>query len=396
MPIARIRTLDPEAISFLAARLAASGFQLKFSAPNDTDSDDADLEIIVTRMDSATALQQARIQAEEMGVDVTVMPGALDVSTSLPVLLPEQSATPVLDETPTQEAFAEHHSPASTPGHPARWTTPYHADVPENANEFVSGGAPNSDETQSFEPPRTSAADAISSRLKQSAESLAAFTQSSATRLSEWNRRTAEARAQRRAERERTAKLQHENRERLAREAEQRRLLEVPNTAGGAAAASDENSVSKLRLVSPPRTSRRLSQRDQNYRRAAVIAAILLLAIMLGWGVIGKRSPANPIGNSNLSNVQQQTPFGAASVSAPVQTAAPNLRPAANPHPPSVRTTRHKPTPTHHTRTSNIRHRAARSSSDDGEVVVRHFGSKPVAQQAKAKTKDGVKVISEE
>src|SRR6185369_17671105 len=155
------------------------------------------------------------------------------------------------------------------------------------------------------------------------------------------------------------------NRERLAREAEQRRLLEVPNTPP-AAAASDENSASKLRLVSSPRTSRRLSQRDQNYRRAAVIAAILLLAIMLGWGVIGMRSPANPIGNSNLSNVQQQTPFGAASVSAPVQTAAPNLRPAATPHPPAVRTTRHKPTPTHHSRTSNLRHH--RSSSGDGEV----------------------------
>jgi hypothetical protein len=59
-----------------------------------------------------------------------------------------------------------------------------------------------------------------------------------------------------------------------------------------------------------------------------------------------------------------------------------------------VRTTRHKPTPTHHTRTSNLRHH--RSSSGNDEVVVHHFGSKPVAQQAKAKTKDGVKVISEE
>jgi hypothetical protein len=394
MPIARIRTLDPEAISFLAARLAASGFQLKFSAPNETDLDDADLEIIVTRMDSATALQQARIQAEEMGVDVTVMPGALDASTSLPTPSLEQPAAPVLDETPAQETFADHYAPASTPVHPARWTTPYHADVPEDANEFVSAGVPDPDETQGIEPPRTSAADVISSRLKQSAESLAAFTQSSATRLSDWNRRTAEARAQRRAERERTAEVERENRERLEREAEERRLLEVPSTPP-AAPASDEVTASKLRLVSPPRTSRRLSHRDQNYRRAAVIAAILLLAIMLGWGVIGMRSPANPIGNSNLSNVQQQTPFGAASVSAPVQTAAPNLRPAAIPHP-AVHTTRHKPTPTHHTRTSNLRHHTARSSSDDGEVVVRHFGTKPVAQQAKAKTKDGVKVISEE
>jgi hypothetical protein len=36
------------------------------------------------------------------------------------------------------------------------------------------------------------------------------------------------------------------------------------------------------------------------------------------------------------------------------------------------------------------------AANNDSEVVVHHFGTKPVAQQAKAKTKDGVKVISEE
>jgi hypothetical protein len=36
------------------------------------------------------------------------------------------------------------------------------------------------------------------------------------------------------------------------------------------------------------------------------------------------------------------------------------------------------------------------SSGEDDEVVIRHFGVKSVAQQAKAKTKDGVKIITEE
>jgi hypothetical protein len=393
MPIARIRTLDPEAISFLAARLAAAGFQLQFSGPNDTDLNDADLEIIVTRMDSATALQQARIQAEEMGVDVTVMPGALD--TVAPAPSSDQAPEPVI-ETSAHETYSDRQElPASTPGHPARWTTPYHADLPEDANEFVHAQASDPDETQPLEPSQPSAADAIASRLKHSAESLAAFTQSSAARLADWNRRTAEARAQRRTERERQERAEQQNREQLARENEQRRLLELPNTPGPY--ASDKTSSSKPRLASTTKFSRRLSHRDQNYRKAAIIAAALLLAIMLGWGLIGMRSPANPIGGSNLSNVQQQTPFGAASVAAPVQTAAPSLRPAANPHSPAVRAARSKPAPTHHARNSNIRHRTARSSSsNDREVVVRHFGSKPVAQQAKAKSKDGVKVITEE
>ena len=390
MPIARIRTLDPEAISFLAAGLAASGFQLKFSAPNDIDPDDADLEIIVTRMDSATALQQARIQAEEMGVDVTIMPGALD--TFVPVPSSEAVPDPVLDKVSALEHTSA--TPESVPGHPAPWTTPYHAEV---SNEFVSTRASSPDETQALEPTHASAGDVIASGLKRGAESLAAFTQSSATRFAEWNRRHAEARAERRAQREREAKLQRENRERLAREDEQRRLLEFPNTLPPATASiSGESLSSKLRLASTHSSSRRISRRDQNYRRAAITAAALLLALILGWGVIGMRGPANPIGGSTLTNVQQQTPFGAASVSAPVQAPAPNLRPAAASQSSAV-TPSHKPVETRHARISTHRHRASRrSSDDDGEVVIRHFGTKSVAQQTKAKTRDGVKIITEE
>ena len=393
MPIARIRTLDPEAISFLAAKLAASGFQLKFSAPNDIEPDDADLEIVVTRMDSATALQQARIQAEEMGVDVTVIPGALDSfgAAAASEVTPER----VPDETSALEPQMEQTRviPESTPGHPAPWTTPYHAEVPR---EFVTAATPDPDETQSLEPSRPSAADAIASSLKQGAESLAAFTQSSAARFAEWNRRHAEARAERRAEREREQKESRDNREMLAREDEQRRLLELPDRSASASASGDK-SPSKLRLVSAGKAARRLSQRDQNFRRAAITAAAILLAIIGGWGLFGMRGPANPIGGSKLTNVQQQTPFGAASVSAPVQAPAPNLRSASSPRPSAVSANRNKPAPTHHARVSTRRHRATRhSSADDGEVVVRHFGSKSVSQQAKVKSHDGVKVITEE
>ncbi len=395
MPIARIRTLDPEAISFLAAKLAASGFQLKFSAPNDTEPDDADLEIVVTRMDSATALQQARIQAEEMGVDVTVIPGALDsfVAATASEVMPER----VPDETSALEPQIGQTSaiPESTPGRPAPWTTPYHAEVPR---EFDTAATPDPDETQRLEPSRPSAGDAIASSLKHGAESLAAFTQSSTARFAEWNRRHAEARAERRAEREREQKENRENREMLAREDEQRRLLELPDKpASVSASASGERVLSKLRLVSAGKSSRRLSQRDQTFRRAAVTAAALLLAIIGGWALFGMRGPANPIGGSKLTNVQQQTPFGAASVSAPVQAPAPSLRPTSSPRPSAVSANSNKPAPTHHARVSPRRHRATRhSSSDDGEVVIRHFSTKSVSQQAKAKSHDGVKVITEE
>ena len=48
MPIARIRTSDPEAISFLAAKLAESGFQVQFAVPGERVSGDVDLDITVS------------------------------------------------------------------------------------------------------------------------------------------------------------------------------------------------------------------------------------------------------------------------------------------------------------------------------------------------------------
>lgn len=50
MPIARIRTSDPEAISFLAAKLADSGFQVQFARPGESLSGEVDLEITVNRI----------------------------------------------------------------------------------------------------------------------------------------------------------------------------------------------------------------------------------------------------------------------------------------------------------------------------------------------------------
>jgi len=77
MPLARIRTFDPEAIAFLAAKLAASGYQLQFAKPGEELAEEADLDITVTRMDVPAALKQAQLQAEQLGVDITIMPGVL-------------------------------------------------------------------------------------------------------------------------------------------------------------------------------------------------------------------------------------------------------------------------------------------------------------------------------
>ena len=410
MPIARIRTFDPEAVSFLAAKLAASGFQLQFAAPGEQQLEEADLDITVTRMDSATALEQARLQAEEMNVDVTVMPGALVVPKPEFASVEDVAVGPAEIQQPESTGHAGENI---TRSQQAPWTTPYHADLPDEPEEFITVEAPQTDDSsqpdfllqpdfaeEAAEPTSSRAeeiAHAAADGLKRGAEAVGNLASFSATRLAEWKRRTGEAIERRRAQREqeRAAALEHQRRqEELAMQAGQLHPHDnppVPET------ASFEIEDLKPKLVSrAPLKSRTLYGRDRRFRNAAVAAALVIAGAMIGWSLAGLAGPANPVRNS-LANVQQQTPFGAASVTAPTQSFAARPATIAQAQPVNTAT---KPNPKRIARTSHpkARHRAAhrKVSTDDPEVVVHHFGTKPEAQQAKAKTKDGVKIITEE
>jgi hypothetical protein len=397
MPIARIRTFDPEAISFLAAKLAACGYQLQFAAPGEDQLEDADLEITVTRMDSATALEQARLQAEDMDVDVTVMPGVLTASE--PPFAAEPEIKSEAEQSPEAIVVAEDNT-ASSPAI-AAWTTPYHVDVLDDSESSLPEPAYR-EEPQPIHSRTQEAADAIAVGLKRSADVLGNFAASSAERMREWKHRTSEARELRRAQREQESAAvvaEQSRKEEAGLKAEQlhqQSLRETPPVLHPVAPVPVADSRPRL-VANASLRSRSLYGRDRRFRNAAVAAALVIAGAMIGWSLAGLGGAANPLQNS-LSNVQQQTPFGAASVSAPAQglVAPPH---AATVAPPPVRTVA-KPTPTRATRTARVRtrhHSVRRSASvDDGEVVVRHFGTKPVSQQAKAKTKDGVKIITEE
>jgi hypothetical protein len=400
MPIARIRTFDPEAILFLAAKLAASGYQLQFAAPGEDQLKDADLEITVTRMDSATALEQARLQAEDMDVDVTVMPGVL-TAPGLPFAAPPEVKA---EAEHSPEAIVAEDDPTLSSAI-AAWTTPYHVDVPDDSESAV--------RTQASEAPLREVAAPIHSRtqeatetiltgLKRSADVLGDFAASSAERMREWKRHTSEARDLKRAKHEQelaAAMAEQKRKEEADLQAEQihqASLRENPPILQAAAPVPVTNPRPRLVTRAPLRLQT-LYSRDRRFRNAAVAAALVVAGAMIGWSLAGLGGPANPLQNA-LSNVQQKTPFGSASVSAPTQGfAAPPHSATIAPAP--VRTVA-KPTPTRATRTvhTGTRHHSAHrsASADDGEVVVRHFGTKPVAQQAKAKTKDGVKIITEE
>jgi hypothetical protein len=414
MPIARIRTFDPEAVSFLASKLAASGFQLQFANPNETDLEEVDLEITVTRMDSETALEHARLQAEEMDVDVQVMPGVFVASE------PEHSAMPDAMISAEQEQSVEYDEETEIEAAPvleervapthsvAPWTTPYHADLSEPPSEAIEAQNPEHHDQVEAEPIARQShgpVKAIRDEVRHGAELLGNFVQSSSERLADWRRRTAEARERRISEGERelaAAREEQTHNETLAMEVERRRLQAFRDSASLERPAREAEIAPKPQLVpSAPARERTLYGRDRRYARAAIAAALVIAGAMIGWGIAGVGGPASPI-RSNLSNVQQQTPFGSASVGAPVQSATPAPRPPATSKSPAKHIGSGKPIPTRPARSSRTAtaHRSTRPrhtySANDEEVVVRHFGAKPQAQQAKAKTKDGVKVISEE
>ena len=412
MPLARIRTFDPEAIAFLAARLAASGYQLQFAKPGEELPGEADLDITVTRMDVPAALKQAQLQAEQLGVDITVMPGVLRAPEPEIVAAPvEVVPEPVADIPAEPPAFYE------TPAVPetveaeetAAWEpAPYYE--PSSQPSVEPEPAELSPYAQGAEIPRgPSKLEEVSQSaqevLSRSLGALNSFGESSREKLDEWKRRYSEAQAQRRVDREqrRLAALEEEQRREAQRQEEETRLRKEEATKAPVVEIHQPPVPNEhYRQAAPVRPrlvvteSRPMRERDRNYRRAAVAAAVVVAAGMLVWGLTGRGGPANPLGKLGVSNVQQQVPFGAASVAAPAQPI-----PAAASRPTQTRrrqASKPKPNaarPVHSQRRPAVP-RNYFAANDDSEVVVRHFGTKPVAQQAKAKSKDGVKIISEE
>lgn len=139
--------------------------------------------------------------------------------------------------------------------------------------------------------------------------------------------------------------------------------------------------------------SRRIRHRE--YRRAAAVAGVLTLVIMVLWIVLASRRPADPLTTPDLvrsNTVEQSSPFGAAKVPAPAQG-----QPQAGPQAPAqgpgkaAKPAAAKPNPAKQPR----RTRTA-TADDDDEVVVRHFGAKSTnANESGGTTKDGVKVFSD-
>ncbi len=357
MPLARIRSFDPEAIAFLAAQLAQSGYTLQFVRPDETALEPADLELTVVRRDLDEALRTAQAEAERLGVDVTVLPGVV------PVAAPD-AATAVLE--PAMEPV-DIPAPAQFPSvveMPARVEIP--AASLQEAEGTLTAARTNVIEMAKVSSAKTAHAlsrglgkavggfetltGSIGRGLAGGKENLLEFGDSTANRLKDWKLRIVTARA-------------------LRREARPLVTLEA-------------DTMKPKRAVG----SKPFPLLVWIYKGAAV-AAVLAAAAIVGWTLAGYVDPANPPAKPTgpSPTAQERAPLGPTNASTATAPLAP-VRIAEK--------TTSKPKAAVASRTP----RTAASEDDDfgPEVVVRHFGQKPVAEQAKFKTRDGVKVISEE
>jgi hypothetical protein len=362
MPIARIRSFDPEAIAFLAAQLAQSGYTLQFVRPDETVLEVADLELTVVRRDLDEALRTAEDEAERLGVDVTVMPGAI------PIPEPVVTVAPVAPAAEPLSHVADIPEPAAFPGEvempaarqvPAIAAREINRDVAREKPTWVQVTQDSSEKTahllgrglgkaiDGFEV----LSDSVERGVAKCKDDLVEIGGSTATRISDWKMRLHTAQARRKAS--------------------QAEMFVPP--------------VAKARNLY--RRPKPLWLRERIYK-GAVVAAVLAVAAIIGWTLAGYAGPANPVGKgTGLSTVQEQVPFGPASASAPTAAIVPaRLSEKANSKPAATQAASHA--------------RVARHD-DDQEVIVRHFDRKPAAVQAKSKshdivTRDGVKIISEE
>src|SRR5437764_6141484 len=80
MPLARIITRFPEYASALSQQLQLEGYSIEVTAPGEIHGRTADLEIDFALCNPAEALQRASRRATELGADIVVASGVLELA----------------------------------------------------------------------------------------------------------------------------------------------------------------------------------------------------------------------------------------------------------------------------------------------------------------------------
>ena len=447
MPVARIITTSPAESEELRRQLTAAGFSVKFAAPNE-EFTDADIVVAAANVHSDYALQYASEVAAEADADVIVAPGVVAGSAdqweralSPPTPVPPISVVeePIRQEPSTPAAAVLFGNAQDVKPAESNFRDGVGQAVTDYSSRIV-------DAWQSFRQKRELAAE-----RKRLAREQREIEREDQRRVLHQQRMEAEARMasererlrlQRQAEQERLRREQEEmrraieeeraraaERESLAIEQERARVAEeqkhqaleqvlarasahqrmaqqlsaqpAPIAPVNAPPMPVSTAAPTRRVPSyarrPPAPRRGVAPRppgrDRRFQRAAFLASVAALLVMLGFALALNIHPTSPMSHSMVQNpVQEKSPFGAASITPVTTTPGPAAKPVAQPvshmavpqadKPPAAKP---KPSPTRTRRASRDNYVA------DDEVVVHHYGqTAPPKHPPSTQTRAGI------
>jgi hypothetical protein len=400
MPLARIITRSPEHTSALSQQLQLEGYSVEVAAPGEVHAQPADLEIDFALCNPAEALQRASRQASELGADLVVASGVLELAMQpvpvAPVKLQPDEVVEVHaqpeEQTVPMEVVSSESIPAEVVAMPSGEEETSHELPSYNAHFARNLGAQLGEALAVL----GMAAVDLRKRLAGHLRAAVASTRSSiASRTHEYQERI----RQRAAEKQAAQEQQHA--EIASQQAEAQRLTDVDLPAQqqleselvAAAATLVPRPSPGVPVFAAPQSKMARKQRASLQLRGiftGAAAASVLFVVGLLLANVHQKSPLLP--SMTQTSVEQHVPFGAIIVQGtPSHSTVTATRPqVVTPSPkPQTRessqaTARKKPHPYH-------RRVAAHESDDDvtvDDVTVRHFPSpvrRPIQQQAKFK-----------
>src|SRR5438270_8912478 len=111
MPLARILTRNPERTADLSTQLKQQGYSVEVARPDQTNLAPADLEIEFEICERADVLDRAADLATELGADVAVAPGVLQMapkSVTEPIMYGSTAPQPLAHEPVVPQLVLSH------------------------------------------------------------------------------------------------------------------------------------------------------------------------------------------------------------------------------------------------------------------------------------------------
>ncbi len=396
MPLARIITRFPEHTSTLSQQLQLEGYTVEIAAPGELHIQPADLEIDFALYSPAEVLERASRRAAELGADLVVAPGVLELAMqpeAAPVELqpePEVVTQPEPEPVPVEMASAETVPSGPVPMQPAEEEMGH--ELPSYNPHFAGNlGAQLREALTSLGAAAGELRLRLAGHMKAAAGSI---TGRALEYQAQMKQKAAERQAIREQHRTEIASAQAEaQKPAAANVVAQEQAEPQPAPAVATVATVEEVPRSARTFPAAPHQSVVRARRTPLQLRGiftGAAAASILFVVGLVLANVHQQSPLPP--SMTHTPVEQHVPFGAIIVKgapAPANTTAvppPAVAPAPKPQPSasSQATTLKKPHPYH--RRASVREEDEVTTND---VTVRHFPSstprRPVQQQAKFK-----------